>query len=208
MNFAASRPTALRRRLQINPNVGYPPPPPFVRAVHVFCHLLPRRRAQTHPRFRLLVYPRAAGRPSRLPGAGLGNSETALQDAHHRRRAALQVRRPLLHSTVGTVPVGLVPAIVGDGNVKPSPKHYRAANAAVPAAHSAIRSTLITVTAACIADKTAHDPASATNMHDNGRPRRSGHRHQRRRTIAHRSYGFRSWHVHTRLARYIKLTTT
>ncbi len=34
-----------------------------------------------------------------------------------------------------------------------------------------------------------------------GRPRRSGHRHRCRRTIAHRSYGFRSWLVHTRLAR-------
>ena len=109
------------------------------------------------------------------------------------------------------IPVGLVPAIVGDGNVKPSPKHHPAAHAAAPAAHAAVRTTHTTVTAARIADKTAHDPASATNTHDNGRPRRSGHRHRRhrrRRTIAHRSYGFRSWLVHTRLARYIKPTST
>ncbi len=87
-------------------------------------------------------------------------------------------RRPLLLSTGSTVPAGLVPAIVGDGNVKPSPKHHLAAHAAVRTAH-------ITVTAARIADKTAHDPTSATNTHDNGRPRR-------RQTIANRSYGFRS----------------
>jgi len=116
--------------------------------------------------------------------------------------AALQARRrTLLHSTGGTVPVGLVPTIVGDGNVKPSPKRR-------PAAHAAVRTAHITFTAARIANKTAHDPTSATNTHDNGRPRRSGHRHRRRRTIAHLSYGFRSWLVHTRLARYIKLTTT
>ncbi len=80
--------------------MGYHPPPPIVRAAHVFCHLLSRRRLQTHPRFRFLVRPQAAGRPSRPPGAGLENSETALQD--------------LLAS---------FPAIVGDRKGKPSPKH-------------------------------------------------------------------------------------
>jgi hypothetical protein len=74
-------------------------------------HLLSRRRLQTHPRFRFLVRPRAAGRPSRLPGAGLQNSGTALQDAQCRRDAALQVRRhPLLHNAVSTVPASIVPS--------------------------------------------------------------------------------------------------
>ncbi len=60
--------------------------------------------------FRLLVRPRAVGRPSRPPGAGLEDSETALQTIDCRRDTTLQVRRrPLLHSTVGTVPVGLGP---------------------------------------------------------------------------------------------------
>ncbi len=107
---AASRPAALRRRRQINPDVGYHPPPPIVRAAHVFCYIFSSRCIQTHPRFRFLVRPRAAGRPSRPPGAGLEDSETALQDGHRRQDAALQVcRRPLLHNTVSTVPAGLVP---------------------------------------------------------------------------------------------------
>ncbi len=108
---AADRPTALRPRRQINPNVGYHPPPPFIRAAHVFCDLLSRRRAQTHPRCRILVRPRAAGRPSRPPGARLEDSETALQTIDRRWDSTLQVRRrPLLPSTVGTVPVGLGPS--------------------------------------------------------------------------------------------------
>jgi hypothetical protein len=90
--------------------MGYHPLPPIVRTGHVFCYLFSRCRLQTHPRFRFLVRPRAAGRPSRPPGAGLENSETALQDAHRRRAAALQVRRrPLLHNPVSTIPAGLVP---------------------------------------------------------------------------------------------------
>jgi hypothetical protein len=75
-----------------------------------FCDLFSRRRLQTHPRFRFLVRPRAAGRPSRPPGAGLENSETTLQDTHRHRDAVLQVRRrPLLHNTVNMIPAGLVP---------------------------------------------------------------------------------------------------
>ncbi len=164
---AASRPTALRHRRQINPNVGYHPPPPFVRAAHVFCDPLSRRRVQTHPRFRLLVRPRAAGQPSRPPGAGLEN-ETALQDAHRRWDAALQVRRrPLLHSTVGTVPVGHVPS---HRRRRKLPKHKIRHPAAplrsrsptlrshteVPAAQIAATAAYITIPAAYIAAPAAH----------------------------------------------------
>ncbi len=39
------------------PSLSADPPPPFVRAAHVFCDLLSHRRLQTHPRFRFLVRP-------------------------------------------------------------------------------------------------------------------------------------------------------
>jgi len=69
-----------------------------------------RRRLQTHTQFRFLVCPRAAGRPSRQPGAGLEVSETALQTNNLRRDPELQIRRrPLLHNTDSTVLVGFVP---------------------------------------------------------------------------------------------------
>jgi hypothetical protein len=75
-----------------------------------FVTFFSRRRLQTHPRFRFLVRPGAAGPPSGPPGAGLKNSKTALHDAHRRQDAALQVRRrPLLHNAVSTIPAGLVP---------------------------------------------------------------------------------------------------
>jgi hypothetical protein len=66
--------------------LGDCPPPPIIRAAHLFCHLFARPRIKTHTRFRLQV-----------------------------------CRRPLLHSTIGTLAV--FPAIVGDGKGKPSPKH-------------------------------------------------------------------------------------
>jgi hypothetical protein len=58
-----------------------------------------------------LCRPLAAGWPSRPPGAGLEVSETALQTNNCRRDPALQIRRrPLLHSTDGTVLVGFFPS--------------------------------------------------------------------------------------------------
>jgi hypothetical protein len=115
---------------------------------------------------------------------------------------------PSVRSLLASVPAAHAAVPAAHAAVPAAPAAVPAAHAAVPAAHYAAMATHTTVTAAHIADKTAHDPASATNTHDNGRPRRSGHRHRRRRTIAHRSYGFRSRLVHTCLARYIKLTTT
>ncbi len=104
-------PSAFRRRRESHSVLGKRPPPPNVRAVHFFCHLFARRHLQTHPRFRFLVRLWAAGRPSRPPGAGLEVSETALQTDNCRRDTALQIcSRPLIHSTVGTVPVGFVPS--------------------------------------------------------------------------------------------------
>ncbi len=101
-------------------------------------------------------------------------------------------RRPLLHSTVGTVLVGIDPGrprcspgrprcgpgrprcgpgrpCCCPGRPRCGPSHP----AAVRAAHYAAMANHTTVIAAHITDKTAHDPASATNTHDNGRPRRS-----------------------------------
>jgi hypothetical protein len=157
--------------------------------------------------------------------ASVPATPAAVRAAHYAARAThitvttTQVRRrPRLHSTVGTVLVGLGPGRPRCGPGRPRcgpgrprcgpgrPRYGPGRPAAVRAAHYAAMATHTTVTAAHIEDKTAHDPASATNTHDNGHPHRSGYR--RRRTIAHRSYGFRSRLVHTRLARYIKVTTT
>ncbi len=94
------------------------PPPPIVRAAHLFRHLCARRRIQTHPRFRLLVRPRAAGRPSLPPGAGLEVSETALQTINCRRDAT----HCSISLSVGSL-LASFSAIVGDRKGKPSPKH-------------------------------------------------------------------------------------
>ncbi len=86
-------------------------PPLNVRAEHIFRPLFARCRLQTHTWFRFLVRPWAAGRPSRPPSAGLENSKTAVQSKNRRRDPALQIRRrPLLHSTDGTVLVSFVPS--------------------------------------------------------------------------------------------------
>jgi hypothetical protein len=68
--------------------LGDCPPPPIIRAAHLFRHLFAHRRIKTHPRFRLQV-----------------------------------CCRPLLHSTMGTVPVGRVPSHRRRRKGKPSPKH-------------------------------------------------------------------------------------
>jgi hypothetical protein len=66
---------------------------------------------QTHTRVRLLVCPRAAGQPSRPPGAGLKVSEADLQSENRHWGTSLQNRRCLLlHSAYGTVPAGFVPS--------------------------------------------------------------------------------------------------
>jgi hypothetical protein len=91
--------------------LGAHPPPPNIRAAHILRHLFACRRLQTHTRVRFLVRHRAAGRPSRPPGAGLEVSEAALQSENRRRETALQIRRrPLLHSADGTVPDSFVPS--------------------------------------------------------------------------------------------------
>ncbi len=103
--------SAFWRRREGHSVLGEHPPPPNVRAPHFFCHLFARRRQETNSWFRFLVRPRAAGQPIRPPGAGLEVSETALLTDNRRRDPALQIRRrPLLHSTVGMVPVGFVPS--------------------------------------------------------------------------------------------------
>jgi hypothetical protein len=102
--------------------LGDCPPLPIVWAAHLFRHLFARLRIQTHPRFRLLVRPRAAGQPRRLPGAGLEVSETALQTTAGTLRskftAALCSIAPSVQSLLASFP-----AIIGDGKGKPSPKH-------------------------------------------------------------------------------------
>ncbi len=121
---AASRPAALRCRRQINPDVGYHPPPPIVWGTHVFCYIFSRRRIHPHPRFRFLVRPRAAGRPSRPQVLDsktlkpLSKTPTAAGTLRSKFAAALCSIKPSVRSLLA-----LFPTIVGDGKGRPSPKH-------------------------------------------------------------------------------------
>jgi hypothetical protein len=104
--------------------LGDCPPPPIVRAAHLFRHLFARRSIQTHSRFRLLVAHGLLVDPvgrqvlDSKSLKTLSKPSTSAGTLRSKFAAALCSIAPSVRSLLASFP-----AIVGDGKGKTSPKH-------------------------------------------------------------------------------------